>query len=77
MLHGHTHVPKCTEHETYTYINPGSVSIPKEESAIVSGTVSEYQAFIKELGKEEIEEIEDNTIFSEEDALEAVALEEA
>ena len=33
LLHGHTHVPKCKEHETYTYINPGSVSIPKEESA--------------------------------------------
>ena len=33
LLHGHTHVPMCTEHETYTYINPGSVSIPKEESA--------------------------------------------
>ncbi len=33
LLHGHTHVPKCTEHESYTYINPGSVSIPKENSA--------------------------------------------
>ena len=33
LLHGHTHVPKCTEYEDYTYINPGSVSIPKEESA--------------------------------------------
>ena len=32
LLHGHTHVPKCTEYEDYTYINPGSVSIPKEES---------------------------------------------
>lgn len=32
LLHGHTHVPKCTEHETYTYLNPGSVSIPKENS---------------------------------------------
>lgn len=32
LLHGHTHVPKCTEHENYTYINPGSVSIPKEGS---------------------------------------------
>lgn len=32
LLHGHTHVPKCTEHENYTYINPGSVSIPKENS---------------------------------------------
>lgn len=33
LLHGHTHVPKCTAHPTYTYLNPGSVSIPKEESA--------------------------------------------
>lgn len=33
LLHGHTHVPKCTEHDHYTYINPGSVSIPKEDSA--------------------------------------------
>lgn len=33
LLHGHTHVPKCVEHENYIYMNPGSVSIPKEESA--------------------------------------------
>ena len=32
LLHGHTHVPVCIEHENYTYINPGSVSIPKEDS---------------------------------------------
>lgn len=32
LLHGHTHVPKYTEYENYTYINPGSISIPKEES---------------------------------------------
>lgn len=32
LLHGHTHVPKCTEHENYVYMNPGSVSIPKEDS---------------------------------------------
>lgn len=32
LLHGHTHVPKCVEHESYVYMNPGSVSIPKEES---------------------------------------------
>ena len=32
LLHGHTHVPKCTEHADYTYLNPGSVSIPKENS---------------------------------------------
>lgn len=32
LLHGHTHVPKCVFHEDYVYINPGSVSIPKENS---------------------------------------------
>lgn len=33
LLHGHTHVPACREHEAYVYMNPGSVSIPKEGSA--------------------------------------------
>lgn len=33
LLHGHTHVPVCEELENgAVYINPGSVSIPKEES---------------------------------------------
>ena len=32
LLHGHTHVPACNVHEDYIYMNPGSVSIPKEGS---------------------------------------------
>ena len=32
LLHGHTHVPKCEKHEDYICMNPGSVSIPKEDS---------------------------------------------
>ena len=32
LLHGHTHVPVCIKEDGYTYINPGSVSIPKENS---------------------------------------------
>lgn len=32
LLCGHTHVPRCTEHALFTYWNPGSVSIPKEDS---------------------------------------------
>jgi len=32
LLCGHTHVPKCTDHEGFVYMNPGSVSIPKEGS---------------------------------------------
>ena len=30
LMHGHTHVPKCVEHEDYLYINPGSAALPKE-----------------------------------------------
>lgn len=38
LLHGHTHIPVCLEHEkstthnNYVYMNPGSVSLPKEDS---------------------------------------------
>ncbi|MDD3360124.1 MAG: phosphodiesterase [Hespellia sp.] len=32
LLHGHTHVPANVQHEQYTYMNPGSISIPKEGS---------------------------------------------
>ena len=33
LLCGHTHIPRCTDHGAYVYMNPGSVSIPKEGSA--------------------------------------------
>ena len=32
LLHGHTHVAGCTEFKNYTCLNPGSVSIPKENT---------------------------------------------
>ena len=32
LLCGHTHVPACTESDGILYLNPGSVSIPKEDS---------------------------------------------
>lgn len=33
LLNGHTHIPKCEKYENFFYMNPGSVSIPKENSA--------------------------------------------
>ena len=33
LLCGHTHVPVLRRHEGFTYVNPGSVSIPKNGSA--------------------------------------------
>lgn len=32
LLQGHTHIPKCAVYDSYTCLNPGSVSIPKEDS---------------------------------------------
>lgn len=32
LLNGHIHVPKCVDHGDYIYMNPGSVSIPKENT---------------------------------------------
>ena len=32
LLNGHTHVPACTDTGDFIYMNPGSVSIPKENS---------------------------------------------
>ena len=33
LLHGHTHVPANVETDSFRYMNPGSVSLPKEGSA--------------------------------------------
>lgn len=32
LLNGHTHVSMIKEYEDFTYVNPGSVSIPKENT---------------------------------------------
>ncbi len=32
LLYGHIHVPKCVEKDGFLFLNPGSVSIPKENS---------------------------------------------
>ena len=32
LLHGHTHIPACEEHDGFFYCNPGSVSLPKNGS---------------------------------------------
>lgn len=29
LLTGHTHIPKCVRHDSWVYMNPGSVGIPK------------------------------------------------
>lgn len=54
LLHGHTHVPKHIEHNNYVYMNPGSVSIPKD------GSMHGYMVI--EDGKFEWKELDGNVI---------------
>ncbi len=52
LLHGHTHIPAWQETETYTYLNPGSVSIPKEGSRHSYMTLENGEFLWKDLAGE-------------------------
>lgn len=47
LLHGHTHIPAWEQWEQFWYLNPGSVSIPKENSVngymILEGNTFEWK----------------------------------
>ena len=32
LVHGHFHIPACTPHDTWLYVNPGSVALPRAGS---------------------------------------------
>ena len=49
LLHGHTHIPCCEQHGAITYCNPGSVSIPKADSAHSYMTFEDGKFVWKEL----------------------------
>ncbi len=54
LLHGHTHIPAMEEINGYVYINPGSVSIPKNGSS--------HNYMIYENGLFSIKDINGNTV---------------
>lgn len=54
LLNGHTHVSKCTEHEDFVYMNPGSVSIPKEDTPHSYMTLQNGKFLWKNLETKEI-----------------------
>ncbi|MBR3971587.1 MAG: phosphodiesterase [Ruminococcus sp.] len=62
LLHGHTHVPACEEFDTYTYINPGSVSIPKENSPHSFATFDGKEFLWKDLNSENLSVYKSYTI---------------
>ena len=49
LLHGHTHIPACEKTDLCTYINPGSVSIPKENSAHSYLVITDDEIIFKDL----------------------------
>ena len=53
LLCGHTHVPAWKDHGSFFYLNPGSVSIPKENSAHSYMLLEEQTFSWKTLGGEE------------------------
>ena len=55
LLNGHTHIPAWEEREKFIYMNPGSVSIPKAESA------NSY--IILEDGAVQFKNLEDGTVY--------------
>ena len=49
LLTGHTHIPAFDQYEDYIYINPGSVSIPKKNSAHSYILYEDGKFFFKDL----------------------------
>ena len=62
LLHGHTHIPVCQESDTHIYLNPGSVSIPKENSPHSYMTFDDKEFLWKDLEDENLKTYKSYTI---------------
>ena len=49
VLYGHTHIPECKLHNKTLYFNPGSISIPKENSSKNYGILEEKNIAIYDI----------------------------
>ena len=57
LIYGHTHVPMAEKRGDIFIINPGSVSMPKEDSTISYGILEEDRFKIKDFDGKLIKEI--------------------
>ena len=55
LIHGHTHMQTIEDTDTYLYVNPGSISIPKGENPNTYMTYEDGQFIIKDLEGNEID----------------------
>lgn len=55
LLNGHFHVTKYTEHKDFIYMNPGSVSLPKEDSIHGYLLIDEENAYWKDFDRNVID----------------------
>ncbi len=58
LLHGHTHVQAMEKADEYYYLNPGSVSIPKEDNVNSYMIYENHIFFIKDMEGNVIKKIE-------------------
>ena len=49
LLNGHTHIPAWKEHDDFLYLNPGSVSLPKENSPHSYMIIEDQTIYWKEM----------------------------
>ena len=54
LLHGHTHIPACEDCGGFWYLNPGSVSIPKNGSKHSYMTCEDGEMLWKDLETGEV-----------------------
>lgn len=57
FIHGHFHLPMAEKHGNYYYLNPGSISLPKENNPNSYGVITEDGFEIKDLQGNIIKEI--------------------
>lgn len=58
LLHGHTHVQAMEELDGYYYLNPGSVSIPKEDNVNSYMIYENHSFYIKDMEGNNIKKME-------------------
>ncbi len=58
FIHGHLHVPIAEEYNSIYYLNPGSISLPRQKSRNSYGLLVDNKFYIKDLEGDVVAEID-------------------